>query len=204
MTRTARLLLLPALWLIGAGAAQPDSRPELQWQFPDIEDRELLALGGLEPLGERTASGEVIRYTLRRGFGYGTQPTARIVQASWPFGDNSPSVLRVELAHRNGAWHVAERRQARMHPRAYEQLARNVTAAASVLGPPGPRGAMTVCSHADSSRLDLSLFDGFLLRLSRTAHCSDTTAAVVAGELVGRAVDFALEADSRPPDAPGS
>jgi hypothetical protein len=186
------------LWLAQPAAAPPPAPAPSATQeryFPHVEDTELLSLAGLPPAGPH---GNVIRYSLRRGFGYATKPTARIVQVQWPFGPGQPRVVLVEFAKNDEAWRIVERREALMHPLRYEQLVRNVMAAASApqVGP--GRGTVLVCSHSDSSRLDLRLPDQGDMLLIRTAHCSDDAPAVVAGELLAAAAELSLRLNWTP------
>jgi hypothetical protein len=166
-----------------------------QRHFPQIEDTELLSLAELPAA---VPHGDLIRYTLRRGFGYGSKPTARIVQVQWPLGPGHPRVILVEFAQDDRVWRIAERREALMHPIRYDQFVRNVVAAASatVVGP--GRGVVTVCSHSDSSRFELSLPDQGDMSLIRTAHCDDDAPAVVAGELLEAAVEYNLRLNWTP------
>lgn len=181
-------------------AAQPISPTTAAAQpfveaFPQGEDLALLAVAKLPAIQRE---GDVIRYVLHHGFGYNTKATARIVQAVWAYGAKHPRVLRIELAMRNNDWQVIERKEAAMHPIRFGQLTNNVAAAASVVGDRSRRGSVTVCSHAATSRLDLSLPDEQRMRIARGAHCSDDAPAVVAGELLTAAVDLSLKLNWSP------
>lgn len=165
--------------------------------FPEGEDLALLAVAKLPTVQH---GGDVIRYVLRRGFGYNTKATARIVQAVWPYDAKYPKVLRIELAMKDDDWRVIERSEGAMHPIRFGQLTDNVAAAVSVVGDRSRRGAVIVCSHAATSRLDLSLPGEQRMRIARGAHCSDDAPAVVAGELLAAAVDLSLKLDWSPTD----
>lgn len=168
-----------------AGAAKP-----VVEDSPSGEDLTLLIAAGLPEIDRR---GDVIRYVLHRGFyGKGT-PTARLVQADWTYGAKHPRVLRIELNRTNEEWRVVERKEAAMEPRRFDRLVSNVAAAASVVRDPPHRGTMLICSHANTSRFDLSLPDERRMRITRGAHCSNDAPAVVAGELLAAAVDLDLK-----------
>ena len=143
--------------------------------------------------------GDVVRYVLRRAYHRNNRPSARIVQVHWPYEADHPRVLLMELAKPENTWRITERREAPMHPVRFNRLIRNVAAAVSVVGDRPDRGAVHVCSHADSSRLELSL-PAQQLWFMRTAHCSDDAPAVVAGELLAAAVELNLDLDWSPPD----
>jgi hypothetical protein len=86
-----------------------------------------------------------------------------------------------------------------MHSVSFNRLVSNVAAAASVVGDRQRRGTVMVCSHAATSRLDLSLSDQQRLRLARGAHCSEDEPAVVAGRLLSDAVESNLRLNREPP-----
>lgn len=187
--------LILVLGLLGAPIPPPVAAPAEAAQFPYAEDVELLTLATLAPAAMRT---DLMRYTLRRGFGYGTKPSAQIVEAHWPIGPGYPRVTLVEFTNEERVWRVVERREALVHPIHFEQLVRNVTAAATAIGARADRGTVVVCSHSDSSRLDLRLSDQGSLPLTRTAHCSDDAPAVVAGQLLAAAVNYNLRLNWTP------
>lgn len=161
--------------------------------FPEVEDSDLLAASGLSRVA---GDEEVVRYVLRRGFGYGTRPSARIVQADWPYGSPRPRGLIVELSKADGAWQVTQRQEAPIEPSKFGRLINNVAAATSALGARSRRGEWVICSHADMSRLDLSIPDE-RMRVSRGAHCSSDAPAVIAGDILTSAIRESLKLNDR-------
>lgn len=163
----------------------------LQIDAADAFYQRLWTAAGFAPSLPR---GDVIRYTLRRGHGYGSFPTGRIVQVDWPYEGGQPRALLIELVGTvtDDVWRETGRREASLHPVEFDQLVRNVTAAAQAMDHRSHRGAMTVCSHADHSRLEISLPDQQRLWLIREAHCSRDAPAVVAGALLSAVVERSL------------
>ncbi len=178
-------------------AAQVPSagRPQTVQHFPEGEDDKLLSLAGLPTVSHY---GEVIRYTLRRGFGYKVRPSARIVQATWPYDGSPPQIVLIEFAERNGKLQIVGRREGLMYPARFNNLIANVAAAVSAPSDRTNRGTVVVCSHSDSSRLDLHLSSQSPLTLWRSATCSEDAPAVVAGELLTAAVGLSLELNRTP------
>jgi hypothetical protein len=166
----------------------------------EAEEVELVAAAGLQPVGR--GDGDIFRYVLRRPYHRNARLTARIVQVHWPYEAEHPRVLLLELATPDGTaateWRITERREALMAPSQFNRLIGNVAAAASVVGARTDR--VLVCSHAASSRFDLSL-PTQELRIVRTArNCPrDDDPAVVAGALLVAAVELGLSADWSPP-----
>ncbi len=186
--------LFVALALGHASSAAPTTNPSHQdLAIPESEDSLLLAVPALTPIA---SNGDVIRYVLRRGFGYGRKPTARVVQAAWLYGSPQPTGLIVELSKADGAWKVIERQEAPIAASQFNRLLGTVAAATSALGDRSFRGEFVICSHADSSQLDLSIPDE-RLRVSRGAHCSKDAPAVVAGDLLTNVVEESLKLKNR-------
>ncbi|WP_338504051.1 hypothetical protein V6R86_09440 [Sphingomonas kaistensis] len=186
--------LLVALALGQASSAAPTTNPSHQdVAIPESEDSLLLAVPALTPIA---SNGDVIRYVLRRGFGYGRKPTARIVQAAWLYGSPQPTGLIVELSKADGAWKVIERQEAPIAASEFNRLLGQVAAVTATLGDRTLRGSFVVCSHADSAQFDLSVPDE-RLRMSRGAHCSKDTSAFVAGEMLTNVVEESLKLKNR-------
>jgi hypothetical protein len=138
-----------------------------------------------------------MRYTLWRGF----ERTVQIVQVDWPYGNEEtvypPMATIAELAFREGAWRLVERRDAPMQPRRYNQLLNNVAAVAGVIGHPRiPGEGVEACSHSPRSRIEISVpYDR--LRIEGGAHCASDAPAFAAGALLTEEVEFSVRiADS--------
>lgn len=163
---------------------------------PNVEpsaNSELLVAAGLSPIiPGADFGGDLIRYTLRRGWYGRSSPTAQIIQAEWRYQTPRPRVVLIELVGNGGVWRATERREAFLHPVQFDRLVRNVTAAAQVIGERSSRGSMTICSHAHNYRLEVNLPDEQQLFLLREAHCSDSAPAVMAGRILTAAVEGAL------------
>lgn len=189
-------------WVI-ALCAWIDSTP-CMGQLSGLEEDEtrLIAAAGLQPVDVN--QGEILRYVLQRAYGRPGPFTAQIVQVQWPYEAPYPRILLIELATREGAsseWQVTERREAFMQRPHFDRLVDNVVAAASAVGVRPDRGAVNVCDHGPAARLDISL-PTLELWTTRTSHsrCSgDDEPAIIAGELLAKAVQIEIELDWRPP-----
>jgi hypothetical protein len=186
--------LVVALALQQASSALPTTNPSRQ-DLAILESDEplLLAVSDLPPIAN---NGDVVRYVLLRGFGYGRKPTARIVQALWLYGSTQPTGLIVELSKADGAWKVIDRQEAPIAASQFNRLLGQVAAVTATLGDRTHRGSFVVCSHADSSQFDLSVPDE-RLRMSRGAHCSKDAPAFVAGEMLTNVVEESVKLKNR-------